>query len=224
MKKLLVLAAVLAITASSALALTGSKDGSLVSLNPGDANAPSGVRADFEFNTGGSIDFVPTTGGSFDGWGEYFITTIENNAGADLELAELGFPCCGPETAAYGWLVWVGDMGGMVPPMGDALTADFYGAFAPVDPAPDTFPPTVYTYLPMSGITIAAGHFFTVGYDVTGNGGQTDANGYETWAWYGGAWDADSGWGRTAIIQVKGNTGGTATDSGTWGGIKAMFN
>ncbi len=225
MKKLLVLGAVLAITASSALALTGSKDGSIATLNPGVPNVPSAVRSDFEFNTGGAIDIAPTTGGTASGWGEFFVAPIQNTAGDAITIDELGFPCCGSETGEFGWLVWVGDMGGPVQPMGDAYTCDFHGSFTPVDPAPDTFPPTVYTYIAITGVDIAAGAWFVVGYDNTGTGGHVDYNGNESFAWYGGAWDPEVNYSRTEVHQVKGSTGGSpsATEVSTWGGIKNLF-
>jgi hypothetical protein len=226
MKKLLLVAAVFALTAAPALAETASKDGTEVDVIPtGVEEIPTLTRADFEFNTGGYIDFVPTTGGSHDGWGEWFITTVYNDTGNDLLLVEFGFPCCGPCTGDYGWLVWT-DVGGMIPPGGDAYTAEYYGGpWCPDDSNPDTFPPTDYTYLDMSaeGIVIPAGNFFCFGYDVTGNGGQTDYNGYNTWAWYSGYWDPDMGWGRTAILQVFANYGGVSTGETTWGSVKALF-
>ena len=178
---------------------------------------------DFEYNSGGAIDIVPTTGGSSTGWGEWFVTTVENDTGYDLLLTEFGFPCCGPPTGTYGWIVWT-DMGGLVPPSGEASTADFYGEFTPDDPNPETFPPTDYTYIDVStaSIIIPDGNFFCYGYDVTGNGGQVDYNGVETWAWYGGAWDPDPSWSRTAVLQVMANFEG-ALDQSTWGSIKNAF-
>ena len=109
----------------------------------------------------------------------------------------------GPATGAYGWLVWT-NVGGLNAPAGDATTADYYGSFTPVDPNPKTFPPTTYTYIDISAqnIVIPAGNYFCIGYDVTGNGGQTSFNGVDTWAWYGSVWDPDQGWSRTAILQV----------------------
>ena len=178
---------------------------------------------DFEYNSGGAIDIVPTTGGSSDGWGEWFITTVENDTGYDLLLTEFGFPCSGPPTGAYGWIVWT-DMGGLVAPSGDATTADFYDEFTPDDPDPETFPPTDYTYIDVSAasIIIPAGNFFCYGYDNTGNGGQVAYNGVETWSWYGGMWDPDPAWSRTAVLQVMANFEG-ALDQSTWGSIKNSF-
>ena len=63
------------------------------------------------------------------------ITTVYNDTGSDLTLTELGFPCAGPMTEDYGWLVWLG-LGGLVAPTGDAYTADYFGQFTPVDPGP----------------------------------------------------------------------------------------
>ncbi|MCK4304974.1 MAG: hypothetical protein KAY24_12120 [Candidatus Eisenbacteria sp.] len=224
LKKFFLVAATLALVVPGALGDTASKEGTPIEPNPGSANVPSNVRADFEYNTGGYIDFVPTTGGSASGWGEWFITTVLNDTGHDLLLVEFGFPCCGPPTEPYGWLVWT-DVGGIVPPPGNAYTADYWGAFTPVDPGPGTFPPTVYTYIDVSGegIVIPNGAYLCFGYDVTDIGGQTTFNGVTTWAWYSGMWDPDPPWGRTAILQVKANYTTTPTADGTWGTIKALF-
>ena len=224
MKKLMVLAALLLIV-SPAFAQTASKDGTPAIYIAGDQGPTSPVRADYEYSTCGSMDCVPTTGGSHDGWAEYFITTVYNNTGQSLHLVELGFPCCGPPTDIYGWVVWT-NVGGMVPPFGPANTADFFGEFTPVDPAPDTFPPTVYTYIDISaaGVVIAPGAYWCFGYDVTGNGGQVDYNGTDTYGWYGGTWDPDAGWGRTAVLQVKANfSGGNPTEESSWGAVKALY-
>lgn len=224
MRKFLVLAAVLTLALAPAFADTASKDGSPAIENPGDINFPSPTRTDYEYNTGGTIDFVPTTGGSHDGWGEWFIGTVFNDTGQDVTLVEFGFPCCGPPTEEYGWLVWT-NVGGFVPPAGDAYTAEYHGSYTPVDPNPDTFPPTVYTHIDVSGagIVFAAGTYLCFGYDNTGNGGQTDFNGVDTWAWYTGMWDPDQSWGRTAILQIKGDFGATPVDDTTWGAVKALF-
>ena len=223
LRKLLLLVAVLALAATPALGDTASKDYTPVEFNPGPANTPSGTRADFEYNTGGVIDCVPTTAGSNTGWGEWFITTVYNDTGHDLRLMEFGFPCCGPPTEPYGWLVWK-NMGGYVAPSGNAYTAEHYGAFTPTDPG-HTSPPTVYTYVDVSGeaIVIPAGNYFCFGYDNTDLGGQISYNGVETWAWYGGEWDSDVSWGRTAILQVKADYVVSPVEELTWGSIKALF-
>ncbi|RLI52764.1 MAG: hypothetical protein DRP09_17245, partial [Candidatus Thorarchaeota archaeon] len=190
LRKYLVLAAVLVFFATPAFGATASKDGTPIEPNqPSIQSDPSDVRSDFEYNTGGYIDFVPTTGGSASGWGEWFITSVQNDTGQDLSLVEFGFPCCGPPTGFYGWVVWT-NVGGPVPPPGPAETAEYYGTFTPVDPGPGTFPPTVYTYIDVSGegIVIQAGDWFCFGYDNTDTGGQTDFNGVDTWAWYSGVW------------------------------------
>lgn len=224
-RKLMAALVVTTFVAAPVLGASANKDGSPTS--PQDPSVPqqeSQVRADWEYNTGGSIDFVPTTGGSSTGWGEWFVTTVFNNTGQDLTLAELGFPCSGPPTETFGWMVWLG-MPGLVPPFGDASTADYYGQFTPVDPNPGTFPPTVYTYVDVSaeGIVVPAGTYFCFGYDVTGTGGQTTFNGVETWAWYNETWDPDVNYGRTAILQVKANYGIVPTIESTWGTVKALY-
>ena len=224
MKKMLTAASLVLFVAGAVGAATD-KQGNEIQYNPSGENQPSTLRADWEYNTAGTIDAVPTTGGSADGWGEYFITTILNDTGQDLNLVELGFPCSGPPTDTYGWVIWTG-MGGIMPPAGDPFSADHFGPFTPVDSDPGSFPPLVYTYIDISseGIVIPAGEYFCVGYDNTGNGGQIEYNGVQTWAWYTGFWDPDESWGRTAVIQVKGDFGGgTPVESASWTTIKSLY-
>jgi len=225
-RRLLFLVIVGVVAVAPAFAQTAQKDGGYTPYeSPWGFGDPSPVVADWEYNTGGVIDYPPTTGGSATGWGEWFIGTVLNDSGQDLMLTEFGFPCSGPPTGPYGWILWY-DMGGYVPPAGPAASADAYGAFTPVDPNPDTFPPVVYTYIDVSGdnLAIGAGTYFCFGYDNTGTGGQTEFNGVQTWAWYTGVWDPDINYGRTAILQVKGDYGSpTPTNSTTWGAVKALY-
>ena len=223
MKKLFIILSICLI-ASIASGAVVDKIGTDVPTKPATIQGSESSRDDWVYNTGGSEDFVPTLQGSGDGWGEWFITTVMNDTGGDLYLTELGFPCSGPATEEYGWVVWVG-LGGMVAPAGDAYTADFYGSFTPVEPDPNV-DPRAYTYIDISdvNIVIPAGTYFCFGYDNTGLGGQTEANGVETYAWYQGAWDPDSGWGRTAILQVKANfEGSVATHGATWSQVKTLY-
>lgn len=225
LKRLLALGVLTTFVVLPALAASAHKDGTTTpNQTPTVPQTESQMRADWVYNTGGAENFVPTTGGSATGWGEYFITTVQNNTGQDLTLVELGFPCSGPPTDFLGWLVWL-NLPGMVAPVGDASTADYFGEFTPVDPDPATFPPTVYTYVDISAanIVVPAGTYFCFGYDVTGNGGQTSYNGVETWAWYTGIWDSDVPWGRTAILQVKGVYGAVPTEMSSWGQIKGLY-
>ena len=177
---------------------------------------------DFEWSSGGSMGTVPTLGGSNDWWGEWFITSVQNNSGQDLILTQIAFPCCGDASDSYGWVVWT-DVGGLVAPSGDVTTCDFHGPYTPADPGP-TSPPTTYTYVDVSSfsITIPSGNFFCFGYDNTLTGGQIDFNGVDTWAWYDSAWDPDQSWSRTAVIEVYANFF-TALERSTWGEIKTMF-
>ncbi len=199
MKKL---AFVVVITTVAAAALAGvvGKDGStLPEKAPAVASQPSEVRADFDWSSGGAMNTVPTTGGSFDGWAEYFIVMTTNTLGQDIVLTELGFPCGGPSSS---WGVWVG------PTMPTNYTSpQFSGSFTPVDPNPATMPPTTYTYVDVStaNVVIPAGSTFWFGYLNPGISGQIDFNGVTTYGWYLGAWDPDAGWGRTTVMQVSGN-------------------
>lgn len=179
--------------------------------------------ADFEYSTAGAMGTVPTTGGSSSGWGEWFVTAILNNSGHDLLLTQISIPCCGPASGDYGWVVWT-DVGGLNAPSGPASSADFYGPYTPVDPNPETFPPITYVHIDVSAssVVIPSGNYFAVGYDVTGNGGQINFNGVNTWSWYENAWDSDQGWGRTGIIDVYANFD-TALARDTWASIKNSF-
>jgi len=180
-------------------------DGFPVAADFGRSGSPGASRAALEYNTGGAIDFVPDSGGEAASWGEWFVTTVHNSTGQKLILRELGFPCAGPPTGEFGWLVWT-DVGGPGPPAGDPYTADHHGPFTPVDPNPATMPPTVYTYVDVTAedIVIQPGSYFCLGYDVTGTGGQTAPfNGVDTWSWNLGVWNSDAGNDRTAILQVK---------------------
>jgi len=178
----------------------------------------SGMRADVEYNTAGAIDAPATLGGSADGWGYYFITAWTNTTGQDVTLAEFGWPCGGP--GPVDWVVWI--TAGMP---GAPGTETFGGLWTPANPDGVTYPPTTYSYIDVSAsaITIPAGATFYFGYENPGIGGQVSYNGVMTWAWYMGAWDADDAWGRTAVLQFKGNFGGVATQSATFSQVKALF-
>jgi hypothetical protein len=223
MRRLLLLVAILALAAGPALAAnSASKDGAPFIGTPGAENVKSSVRDLFEYNTAGTIDFVPDMGGSATGWAEWTITFVTNTSGQDLCLTELSWPCAGPATGAYGWLVWLNQA--TLP--GPASSAQYYGAFTPVDPNPATFPPTVYTYIDVSSAAIpwAAGSTLCFGFDNTGMQGMTAYNGVDTYGWYLGAWDADGPYGRTCVMQLKADVGcGTPTERSTWGAIKALF-
>jgi hypothetical protein len=165
---------------------------------PEDANCTSPLLQPGCVLLGEAVGTVPTTGGSVVGWGSHFIVMTTNTSGSDINLSELGFPCGGPAST---WLVWVGSA-----QPADFSTPDFSGPFTPTDPDPATFPPTTYAYLDVtaSNVLIPAGSDFWFGYENPGVGGQVDCNGLVTYAWYGGAWDPDDTWGRTAVMQVFG--------------------
>jgi hypothetical protein len=178
--------------------------------------------ADYEYNSGGTMGITPTAKGSSTGWGEWFVVSILNDSGHDIVLSQLGFPCSGPETGDYGWLVWT-NVGGLNAPSGNATTADFYGSFIPAisDPTAD---PYDYTYIDVSseGIVVASGDYFCIGYDNTGLGGQVAFTGVDTWSWYGNVWDTDQSWNRTDVMEVTADYY-TALSRNSWGSIKASF-
>ncbi len=176
-------------------------------------NQRSPVQAGWEWSSGGTIDVVPTTGGSWDGWGEYFIVQVTNDTGSDQQIIEFGFPCGG--TIPSQWMVW----------LDSAMPAsfaggDYSGAFTAVDPDDQTLPPVNYTYVDTSadGVVIPAGQTFWFGYQNPGLSGQIDYNNVETYGWYQGAWDGDGGWGRTTVMQFKANAAAQPTPTPPPGG------
>ncbi len=219
MRKTILLIGLFTLIASAAFAASGivGKNGQTMRITPSSATSGSAFRDDFEYNTGGVVDFIPTTGGSFDGWGSHFMGFFTNNTGADLYLTEFGFPCAG--LIQSGWFVEVGAMPG-------GFNTTFMGDFMALDPDDTVFPPTVYTYVDLAetGIVVPDGVDCYFGYINPGVGGQTDFNGVDTWAWYVGAWDPDQGWGRTAILQVKASfEDPVANQSESFGAVKALY-
>jgi uncharacterized protein YodC (DUF2158 family) len=204
-------------------AATASKDGTPTAPRAATPGPGSRLpREDVAYNTGGEIDYVPQMGGSATGWAEWTITFWRNDTGMSLLLSELSWPCSGPASGAYGWLVWLDQTD--LP--GPAETAQYYGPYTPVDPNPASFPPTTYTYIDVSAasIIVHAGTTLCFGFDNTGMQGMTDYNCVETWGWYGGIWDSDSAYGRTAIMQLKASfCGSTPVEPTSWGKIKARF-
>jgi len=180
---------------------------------------------DVEYNTSGTLGTLPTYVGSSDGWGEYFIVPLQNTTGQALLLKELRFPCCGPATSGYGWVVWddVGDT--VTVPAGDATTADYYGASTPViasgSSAADI---TQYTIVDVSAsnVVIPVDACWCFGYDNTQLGGQVAFNGVITYGWYEGSWDSDQPWGRTALLEFAADYA-AALESASWGEIKTLF-
>ena len=194
------------------------KDGSTLPLIDNPQQNGSRVPADVEYNTTGTIDSPATTGGSATGWGSYFITNWTNGTGADVRLVEFGWPCGGP--GPVDWVVW---MSAVLP--GAPGTQTYTGPFTPASSDPATNPPGPYSYIDVfaANIVVPAGMTIYFGYENPGIGGQVPTNGVETWAWWNGAWDPDSGWNRTAVLQLKANYLGVAAEPSTLSQIKALF-
>jgi len=177
--------------------------------------------ADFEYNTGGYLGFQADLFGSSYGWGQWFITTVQNPFSQPLQIVELGFPCCGTTTSTYGWVVW-DDMGLIAAPSGAPQTCDYHGAFTPLEgPAGN---PSVYTYVDVTSamVIIPPGAFFCFGYQNTGDGGQTPYNGVSTWSWDESMWIGDAQYYRTAVLQVKAEIS-DALQGSTWAQIKGCW-
>ena len=103
MRKLLLLPIALMLAVAPALGVTNDKIGTPVDPQlPGVEPTTGNLVFDWVYNTGGAEDFVPDTGGSSDGWGEWFITTVLNDTGQDLLLTEFGFPCSGTAPRPHG--------------------------------------------------------------------------------------------------------------------------
>jgi hypothetical protein len=209
--------ALLTLPVLAADAVVGKK-GQTLPVIDSPASPGSATRADVEYNTAGAIDAMATTGGSADGWGEYFITSWTNTTGQDVELLEFGWPCGG--LGPVDWVVWITET---LP--GAPGTEGFNGQWTPVSSDDVTNPPTTYTYIDVTGagIMIPDGATFYFGYENPGLGGQVDFNGVDTWAWYFGDWDPDQGWGRTAVLQFKGTFGGVAAEASTLTQVKHLF-
>lgn len=221
-RRLFALVAILALVAGPAWAVTkdGSADGPNVASTPG---TPSQLRAVLEFNTGGAIGTLPTSGGSPTAWASAEVGQATNTSGQDLCVVELGFPCSGTTTSAYGWVVWTNQTPGVAP--GPMTSAPHHGQFTPVDPV--GLPPVTYTYIPLADLGVInwpAGTTVTFGLENTGYIGLIAYTGNLTWGWYLGAWDPDANYGYTCVMQIKGDPcGGTPVDETTWGRVKNLF-
>ncbi len=216
MKRLMMIVVLVAAVSVANAGVVG-KDGSTLPDTPNPpANIDSPRQAAWEWSTAGSMDFVPTTGGSFDGWGSHFLATTVNTSGQDMRVVEFGWPCGG--IIAGEWLVW---LGATMP--ADYSSPDFSGSFTATNPDPDLFPPTVYTYVDVSGanVVIPDGETIWIAYVNPGVGGQIDFNGVDTWSWYAGAWDPDQSWSRTAVIQLKADAAAQPTPTPGPGGNAA---
>jgi hypothetical protein len=211
------------IAVSSAADIVGKQGETAPARPPGNPGEGSSIRSDFEFNTFGAMNCPATMAGSAEGWGEWFITTLQNDSGHALRLRELAFPCTGPPSGNFGWLVWT-NLDGPGPPRQGPASADFSGVFTPA--LNDSLsPPSLYTEVNLESaeIDIGEGAWFAIGYDVTHLGGQVVSGGPETWSWYGLTWDPDSQWGRAALIQVRADFEAVATERSSWSDLKRLY-
>ncbi len=216
MKRLMLIVVMITAVGVASAGVVG-KDGSTLPNNPNPvANIESPLQAAWEWSTAGSMDFVPTLGGSSDGWGTHFLATTVNTSGQDMRILEFGWPCGG--TIAGEWLVW---LGASMPP--NYSNPDFSGPFTATSPDPTTLPPTIYTYVDVSGanVVVPAGETVWFAYVNPGIGGQVAFNGVDTWSWYGGVWDPDQAWGRTAVMQLRADPAAQPTPTPGPGGTNA---
>ncbi len=199
------------------------KGGEIRPASPPGESSSSSIRGDYEINTAGLMEAAPTMAGSAEGWGGWFVTVLHNDSGQALRLTELGFPCTGPPSDEWGWLVWT-DLGDSGAPGGAPESADHHGQFTPaVDDG--AAPPQVYAYVDLSGetIIIPESAWFGFGYQVTDLGGQVEAGDHATWAWFDGAWDPDAAWGRMAVLQVKADFDEVAVGETSWSDLKRLY-
>jgi len=221
-QKVIVLGAVILLQALSLnaaeLTVTG-KDRQMVGLTPSvTTNTPSSVRAMVEYNTAGAMDTPATAAGDRDGWGTEFITRWDNTTGEDITIIELGWPCGG--WWSNFWYVWI-----TTEMPADPYTLEHFGSFVAAVEDDTEYPPSQYTYIDMTdeGIIIPAGASMYFGYGNPGLAGQVYGASAETFSWYEDGWDSDNGFGRTTILQFKGDPSPVPTRSESFDGVKALY-
>ena len=190
----------------------------LLLLAIGLLGAPT-LAADVEYSTTGAMDTPAALGGDRDGWGTEFITRWDNATGHDVIIEEFGWPCGG--WWSQFWYVWISDT---LPP--DPYTLEYYGSFVAASEDDTEWPPSVYTYVDVSGegLVVPAGASMYFGYGNPGMGGQIGFNGVQTYSWLDEAWDMDGDFGRTAVMQFKGSFGTVAVQDETPGSAVLLGN
>jgi hypothetical protein len=172
----------------------------VIELEVGNFTEPvrSGDRFDFEYNTTGVLDQIPTHISTAPFY-IYAAATIENDTGEWLRLRNMSFPAMeATRGAEWRWVVWTG-MGAAGPPPGVPISSDYSGHF----PAPQDI--YTYTEIPLNAfeIIIPPGDFFSVGYECgLGHAGLYKAPTADTYRWNGSDWFNVEGEGYTVIMQV----------------------
>ena len=182
------------------------------------AFAASAFSATVEYNTTGTMDLPATLGGDHEGWGTHFMARWENITGDHVQVTEFGWPCGG--FWAQFWYVWISDTLPGVPG-----TQDFRGTFVAASEDESEWPPSLYTYIDVAAldIIIPAGATMYFGYGNPGMGGQVAFNGVETWSLYDWAWQSDTDYGRTAVLQFRGESLAVGTESVTLSRVKSLY-
>jgi len=177
---------------------------------------------DFEYSTAGTLGTPAQGGGACTNWGTCNVATVYNDTGHDLYLSQIAFPCSGPPSGPYGWVVWT-DVGGINSPVDGPTTAEYYGPYTPADPDP-TDPPDTYTFVDISaaGVVIPDGNYFCFGYENTGFCGLVVYTGVYTWSWWDPYWEEDEFFDVTSLLEVYANFSSPIYRS-TWGQIKSDF-
>lgn len=227
LRKLFVVVAVLAL-AVPAMAMDISRDGTQTAEPNAFGTIPAGGdREDFEFNTAGTIDFVPDAGGSASGWCYYQTHVLNNGTGFDISVTEVA-ACTNEYTGEMIELPveWVFELNSVIGDIGDPYVQDwdYRGDFYPSGP-PDQFPPVTYDYLDVSGegIVLLNGSDTVWGFENAGVIGQQNGGVMDTYGWWEGVWEPDANWGRTGVQQIKGNYGQTAAGEASFSQVKALY-
>ncbi len=199
MKGILLVACALLLCNHAIVGFTASKDGTPIAWNPGEITEPASRRSNFEYSTCGEIWCIPTLGGSQSGWAGWSIAHLWFEL--DTVLDHLDVPVCGPPTGSYGWVLWLDTP---FPPPDGPWSAQYHGEFVPWCADPWTYPPTQYTDVHLPWICVPAGSSVVFGFENTGMQGMIPFNGIETFGWWNGQWTSDAHYGRTTVIQVRG--------------------
>ncbi len=187
-------------------------------------------REDVVYNTGGAVDFVPTTMGAANAWAFWVASAYTNATGFDLELTSLDLPCAeyssDPIALPVAWGVDLGNADVLSIPDPYGYAWGNAGTFSPVGPAdPASGAELVYTIVDVSAdaMVLPDAGSMVWGYENPGLFGMTDFNGVLTYGLYQGAWDPDEAWGITNVYQFKANYVTTATEDISISNVKALY-
>lgn len=190
------------------------KDGLERTSRPGAeaVDAPENTRVDWipvTFNTGGTWFQTPDLTGSASGWASYFLHVYTHFPGPELWLTDFWYPTntysTDPVSMPVDWVVDIGndDVLSILDPYTHYWS--LIGSFTP-EGALDTVPPDTYTHIELPDLThrLASGESMVWGYENAGLAGMTEYGGETTYGWFYGVWEPDDFYGRTALMQFRG--------------------